>query len=76
MERLSLCGERLAREKTPTAFWGPRGVAVDQAGNVYVTDTGNKRVVVFDSNGTYITEFGSYGMEPGQFDEPVGNCSR
>ena len=58
--------------ESPTAFWGPRGVAVDQAGNVYVTDTGNKRVVEFDSGGNYITEFGSYGMDNGQFDEPVG----
>ncbi len=32
----------------PEAFWGPRDVAVDSAGRVFVTDTGNKRVVVFD----------------------------
>jgi sugar lactone lactonase YvrE len=39
---------------------------------VYITDTGNKRVVVFDGNGNFISEFGSYGMDSGQFDEPVG----
>jgi streptogramin lyase len=39
---------------------------------VYVVDTGNKRVVVFDANGTFVTEFGTSGFEAGQFDEPVG----
>ncbi len=42
------------------------------AGRVYVTDTGNKRVVVFDPDGEPITQFGSVGIDPGNFDEPVG----
>ncbi|MBV6452194.1 MAG: Virginiamycin B lyase [Anaerolineales bacterium] len=53
-------------------FWGPRGIAVDSDGRVFVADTGNKRVLVYDSNGNYLTEFGSGGFDPGQFDEPVG----
>jgi predicted membrane-bound mannosyltransferase/DNA-binding beta-propeller fold protein YncE len=53
-------------------FWGPRGLAVDSQGRVFLSDTGNKRIVVFDSEGTYITEFGTAGLDPGQFDEPVG----
>ena len=53
-------------------FWGPRGIAVNSQGYVFVADTGNKRIVIFDSNGTYITEFGSGGFDAGQFDEPVG----
>lgn len=56
----------------PEAFWGPRDVVVDAQGRVYVSDTGNKRVVIFGANGEYISQFGSLGMEPGQFDEPVG----
>ena len=55
-----------------SAFWGPRGIDVDQNGKVYVADTGNKRIVVFDEDGNYITEFGMAGFDPGQFDEPVG----
>jgi DNA-binding beta-propeller fold protein YncE len=58
--------------EAPQAFWGPRDVAVDQQGRVYVTDTGNKRVVVFDENGSSLTEFGGAGFTPGLFDEPVG----
>jgi DNA-binding beta-propeller fold protein YncE len=53
-------------------FWGPRGIAVDKNGHVYVADTGNKRIAIFDADGNYLTEFGSAGFEPGQFDEPVG----
>jgi len=53
-------------------FWGPRGIAVDSQGWVFVADTGNKRIVVFDANGNYLTEFGAGGFDPGQFDEPVG----
>jgi DNA-binding beta-propeller fold protein YncE len=45
---------------------------VDSEGRVYVTDTGNKRIVVFDADGNFITQFGSAGLDPGQFDEPVG----
>ena len=55
-----------------TYFWGPRGIAVNARGQVFVADTGNKRIVVFDSDGKYITEFGMAGLDPGQFDEPVG----
>ena len=35
-------------------------------------DTGNKRVVIFDSNGNALSSFGGAGLDVGQFDEPVG----
>jgi DNA-binding beta-propeller fold protein YncE len=54
------------------SFWGPRGIAVSTEGQVFVADTGNKRIVVFDEEGNYVTEFGTAGFDPGQFDEPVG----
>ncbi len=58
--------------ESSSSFWGPRGIAVDSMGHVLVSDTGNKRIVIFDSNGNYISEFGTSGFDPGQFDEPVG----
>lgn len=53
-------------------FWGPRAVAIDGNGNLLVTDTGNKRVQVFDPEGNPITQFGGAGLEPSYLDEPVG----
>jgi sugar lactone lactonase YvrE len=57
---------------TPFAIWGPRDIAIDSNGHLFVTDTGNKRIVVYDADGNYVTQFGTVGLEPGQFDEPVG----
>jgi DNA-binding beta-propeller fold protein YncE len=56
----------------PDQFWGPRGIAVDEVNRVYVTDTGNNRVVIFDASGNFLTQFGNNGINPGEFDEPVG----
>ncbi len=62
----------LGQADTPFALWGPRDIAIDSKGNLFVADTGNKRVVEYDGSGNYITQFGTAGLEPGQFDEPVG----
>jgi uncharacterized protein (TIGR03663 family) len=56
----------------PFGLWGPRGIAVDAAGRVLVADTGNKRVVIYDSEGNFISQFGGGGISPGQLEEPVG----
>ncbi len=53
-------------------FYGPRDIAVDANGDVYVTDTGNKRVVKFSASGQYLGQWGGTGVEVGQFMEPVG----
>jgi DNA-binding beta-propeller fold protein YncE len=53
-------------------FYGPRAIVVDTFENVLVTDTGNSRVVVFSANGDPLSQFGSAGVSPGQFAEPVG----
>jgi sugar lactone lactonase YvrE len=52
-------------------FFGPRGIAID-SGEIFVTDTGNERVQVFASDGTFLRAFGGYGTEPGKLLEPVG----
>jgi len=55
----------------PGRFFGPRSVAVAD-GEIYVTDTGNERVQVFSSDGTFLRAFGGYGSVPGKLLEPVG----
>jgi sugar lactone lactonase YvrE len=39
----------------------PNSIAVDAKGDVYVADMGNKRIQVFDNNGTYKTEIAGVG---------------
>lgn len=47
-------------------------VAVDQAGHIYIADTGNGRIVrIDDMNGAGWTTFGTPGSETGQFISPV-----
>lgn len=43
------------------------GVAVTADGSVYVMDAGNDRVQQFDSAGTFVREWGGYGLGPDQF---------
>jgi sugar lactone lactonase YvrE len=50
----------------------PSNIAVDPDGNVYVSDTGNTRVVKFDPQGKFIRNFGSIGDQPGTFTRPKG----
>ena len=45
-------------------------LAVDTQGNVYVIDLQNSRVQKFDSNGHYLTQWGTKGYGKGQFTQP------
>ncbi len=57
---------------TPGDFAKPTGVAVDQEGNLYVADTLNNRVEIFDADGKFISTFGKAGDGPGYFARPKG----
>ena len=47
-------------------------MAMDRDGNFYVTDTGADRVIKFDQNFDFISQFGSTGDGPGEFEHPHG----
>jgi hypothetical protein len=56
----------------PGTFSLPEGVAVDKDGNVYVTDTFNNRVEIFDADGEFISTFGKNGDGPADLERPKG----
>jgi hypothetical protein len=45
----------------PSQFNGVKALAIDAQGNVYAADLGNKRIQVFDSEGTFKSEFAGVG---------------
>jgi len=51
----------------PGQFNGVKALAIDAQGNVYAADIGNKRIQVFDSAGTFKSEFGNIGT-------PIAMC--
>ena len=57
---------------TPGDFALPTDVAVDKDGNIYVTDTLNWRVEIFDAEGKFISQFGKHCDAIGCFERPKG----
>jgi tripartite motif-containing protein 71 len=64
-------------------FSQPMGVSFGPDGRIYVTDTGNNRVCVFDARGVFLFEFGTFGVAkpmpggraswlPGRMNYPTG----
>ena len=51
-------------------FNWPHGLAIDGDGNVYVVDTNNRRIQVFDLQGRFLRKWGTEGEEDGQFSYP------
>jgi len=50
-----------SRGTDPGMFGTVTAIAVDAQGNVYAADGGNKRIQVFDNNGTFKTQFANVG---------------
>jgi streptogramin lyase len=54
----------------------PEGIDISPSGKIVIADTGNSRIVVWDSNGKPVTTFGSFGTRadwrnPPQFNHPT-----
>ena len=56
----------------PGEFIKPKGLAIDNDGNIYAADTGNNRVQIFSSDGKFVRQFGGPGTAPGQFNDMGG----
>ena len=50
-----------SRGSEPGQFSTVNAIVIDAQGNVYVADGGNKRIQVFDSEGTFKTQFTNVG---------------
>ncbi len=53
-------------------FFGPRSIVLLENDRLLITDTGNHRMQVMDSDGNFQFQIGNFGNEPGQMNEPVG----
>lgn len=57
----------------PGYFNDPTDLTVDSRnGDIYVVDSGNNRVQRFNSEGKFLSEFGHFGSEDGNFSSPWG----
>ena len=56
----------------PFDLYGPRDAAIDRDGLLWITDTGNHRLMVYTLEGEFVRQVGEPGAGPLQFSEPVG----
>ncbi|HMN97738.1 MAG TPA: NHL repeat-containing protein [Phycisphaerales bacterium] len=56
----------------PGEFRFPEGIATDANGWIFVSDTGNHRVQVFDRSGGFIRQWGERGSKREAFNRPLG----
>jgi DNA-binding beta-propeller fold protein YncE len=66
-------GKFLLSWSTPESEKGrPTGMLVDSRGEIWIADTHYHRVLHYNSEGALLSEFGSEGNGPGQFQYPTG----
>jgi DNA-binding beta-propeller fold protein YncE len=76
VEILTATGERVPAcfgcNGGKSTLYSPHDLAVDRAGNVYVTDLANNRVQKYTADGVYINGWGGKGSDVGEFNHPWG----
>ena len=60
-----------AKETNKVNLSKPHGIALDKNENVYVADTGNDRIMVFDKNGKTLRTIGKSGSGDSEFNNPL-----
>jgi tripartite motif-containing protein 71 len=55
----------------PGFLYQPYGITVDQFKNLWVADTGNNRIEVFNQSGAFLFQMGGLGGGDGQFNGPT-----
>jgi sugar lactone lactonase YvrE len=56
----------------PGQLQNPNDIAIDGSGNRFVADQLNSRIVKFDYNGNYLSQFGGSGSASGKCNQPEG----
>ncbi len=59
------------RKLGSASLYLPIGIAVDPLGNIFITDTGNDRVVKCDGEGRFLAEAGGFGWGSREFNRPA-----
>jgi DNA-binding beta-propeller fold protein YncE len=68
VQRFDADGRFVELWHTPSVVKGnPRGLDVGPDGRIYVADTHNSEVLVYDEHGRLLRKWGRYGKAPGQF---------
>jgi len=69
-------GNRPGEPADPASFYQPNNLVINERGEIFVceghasTPTSTARISKVDKSGKFIKAWGSYGSEPGQFNQP------
>jgi len=64
--------ERADEDAPDGSFMWPTAIALDKAGNVYVSDEWYNRISIFTKDGTWIGKWGTPGAGAGELNRPSG----
>lgn len=72
VQRLDSTGRPLGSWQMPRIERGrPTGISVAPDGTVWVADTHEHRIMIYEPDGTWLRSFGEYGFDEGQFIYPT-----